>query len=83
MVVTFVEIAFAISTSTLLYFGFSTLFQKVDNMSVAFQLLAFQKITGPENNILNSLFFFSMAIIFLILFAATSFLKNAIEKELA
>lgn len=82
-VISIVEMVIAISASIWIYFGFSTLFQKVDNMSVAFQILTFQKITGPENNILNSLFFFSMAILFLILFAATGFLKNAIDKELA
>lgn len=76
------EIAIATSASICIYFGFSTLFQKVENMSVDFQILTFQKITGAENYILNSLFFFSMAILFLILFAATGLLKNAIRKEL-
>ncbi|MFC0263087.1 hypothetical protein [Fontibacter flavus] len=82
-VISIVEMVIAISASIWIYFGFSTLFQKVDNMPVAFQILTFQKITGAENYILNSLFFFSMAILFLILFAATGFLKNAIDKELA
>lgn len=81
-VISVVEMVIAISASIWIYFGFSTLFQKVENMSVAFQILTFQKITGAENYILNSFFFFSMAILFLILFAATGMLKNTIEKEL-
>lgn len=81
-VISVVEMVIAISASIWIYFGFSTLFQKVENISVAFQILTFQKITGAENYILNSFFFFSMAILFLILFAATGMLKNTIEKEL-